>query len=109
MLDKAGWTDDNEIIALRDIVDRGPDSSRVLQFFGSRSWVLRPAVPREQQRDGVLIGRLSGENYLTETYHRPRYELYRCQEPFVVGHRDFLATGLPLIYQDHVKSDGMIE
>ena len=163
LLDKAGLAEDDEIIALGDIVDRGPDSPRVLQFFQShpqaRSLVgnherkhirsfhreiapalsqvisrqqfgaeypqaiefmqtfpraielsdallvhgfFEPDVPLEQQRDTVLIGTLSGEKYLSETYARPWYELYRSDKPLVVGHRDFLGTGEPFIYQDRV-------
>ena len=33
LLDKAGIADDDRIIALGDIVDRGPDSVQVLDFF----------------------------------------------------------------------------
>jgi serine/threonine protein phosphatase 1 len=35
MLDKAGVTNDDHIIALGDIVDRGPDSVKVLDFFSN--------------------------------------------------------------------------
>ena len=33
LLDKAGLAEDDEIIALGDIVNRGPDSDRAIQFF----------------------------------------------------------------------------
>jgi serine/threonine protein phosphatase 1 len=33
LLDRAGIADDDRVIALGDIVDRGPDSVRVLDFF----------------------------------------------------------------------------
>lgn len=33
LLDRAGITSDDEIIAVGDLVDRGPDSPRVLEFF----------------------------------------------------------------------------
>lgn len=36
LLDAAGLGDDDEIIALGDIVDRGPDTPRVLAFFAQR-------------------------------------------------------------------------
>lgn len=36
LLDKAGLSGDDEIIALGDMVDRGPDSPRVLDFFCTR-------------------------------------------------------------------------
>lgn len=163
LLDKAGLAEHDEIIALGDIVDRGPDSPRVLQFFQShpqarslmgnherkhvRSFrgeiapalsqvisrqqfgaeypqaiefmqifpraielsdallihgFFEPDVPLEQQRDTVLIGTLSGEKYLNETYTHAWYELYRSDKPLIVGHRDFLGTGEPFIYQDRV-------
>lgn len=35
LLDKAGILDDDLIIALGDIVDRGPDSAQVLDFFSN--------------------------------------------------------------------------
>lgn len=37
LLDKAGIADDDRIIALGDIVDRGPDSVHVLDFFSNHS------------------------------------------------------------------------
>lgn len=61
-----------------------------------------PDVSLEEQRDTVLIGTLSGEKYLTQTYPRPWYELYRGSKPLVVGHRDFLGTREPFVYQDRV-------
>lgn len=163
LVDKAGLGEDDEIIALGDIVDRGPDSPRVLQFFQTNSKArslmgnherkhirsfrgeippalsqvitreqfgaaypqaiefmqmfpraieledallvhgfFEPDVALGQQRDTVVIGTLSGEKYLTRTYPRPWYELYRGEKPLIVGHQDFLGTGEPFIYQDRV-------
>lgn len=163
LLDKAGLGDNDEIIALGDIVDRGPDSPRVLDWFKEtpqarslmgnherkhvrsfRGEILpalsqvitreqlgaayagaiefmqtlprcleltdallvhgffEPDVPLEQQRDTVVIGTLSGEKHLTQTYPRPWYELYRGEKRLIVGHRDYLGTGEPFIYQDRV-------
>ncbi len=164
LLDKAGLAADDEIIALGDIVDRGPDSPRVLDFFTGalaarslqgnherkhvRSYQgqVRPALsqiitraqisedrypaacatmarfpvsldlpeailahgfyepgaPLAEQRETVLVGTLSGESYLRQAYRWPWYELYDAPKPLVVGHRDYLETGQPLIYRDRV-------
>ena len=37
LLDKAALSDGDEVIALGDIVDRGPDTPKVLEFFRARS------------------------------------------------------------------------
>ena len=37
LLDKAGMSEGDEIIALGDLVDRGPDSKQVLKFFRTQS------------------------------------------------------------------------
>lgn len=163
LLDKAGLVEDDEIIALGDIVDRGPDSPRVIHFFQANAHArslmgnherkhvrsardeispalsqvisrqqfgakyldamefmqtfprsielddallvhgfFEPAVPLKEQRDTVVIGTLSGEKYLTETYPRPWYELYQGSKPIIVGHRDYLGTGEPFVYRDRV-------
>jgi serine/threonine protein phosphatase 1 len=158
LLDVIGPTADDEIIALGDIVDRGPDSEEVLGFFrdtpnaisimgnherknirsargetkpalaqlilryqlGERyeQWLsfmqtftrhvelpeailvhgmLQPGVPLEQQKDTVVIGTLSGEKFLQETYSRPWYELYEGPKPVVAGHHCYLRNARPLI------------
>jgi serine/threonine protein phosphatase 1 len=158
LLDLVGPTTDDEIIALGDIVDRGPDSEKVLGFFrdtpnaisimgnherknirsargetrpalaqlilreqlGGRyeEWLsfmetfarhielpeailvhgmLEPGVPLGQQKDTVVIGTLSGEKYLQETYSRPWYELYEGPKPVVAGHHCYLRNARPLL------------
>jgi serine/threonine protein phosphatase 1 len=158
LLGLIGPTTDDEIIALGDIVDRGPDSEEVLRFFrdtpnavsimgnhehknirsargetkpalaqlilrhqlGERygEWLsfmetfarhielpeailvhgmLEPGVPLEQQKDTVVIGTLSGEKYLQETYSLPWYELYEGPKPVVAGHHCYLRNARPLI------------
>jgi serine/threonine protein phosphatase 1 len=47
-----------------------------------------PGVSREGQRDTVVIGTLSGEQYLKKRYDRPWYESYDGPKPLVVGHLD---------------------
>ncbi len=164
LLQVAGLADDDRIIALGDIVDRGPDSPRVLAWFAgasiaislmgnherkhvrSRRGELRPAlsqliarrqfgdaayeracaamelfprsmelpdailthgffepgVPLTAQRETVLIGTLSGEQYLQSSYAAPWYTLYDGEKPLIVGHHDYLQTGQPLVHDDKV-------
>ncbi len=158
LIDRVAPMVDDQIIALGDIVDRGPDTEKVLEFFRDtpnamslmgnherkhiRSargetrpalsqlivkhqlgdcyarWLmfmetfprhvelpeailvhgfLEPGIPLEAQRDGVVIGTLSGEAYITEKYAGPWYDHYRCPKPVVVGHHDYLRAGEPLI------------
>ncbi|MDQ3700726.1 MAG: metallophosphoesterase, partial [Chloroflexota bacterium] len=164
LLDAAALASGDEIIALGDILDRGPASPAVFDFFthtpGARSlqgnherkharsfhgeltpalsqriarWqfgeerylsvcaaldgfptrltleeallvhgFFEPGVPLEDQRETVVVGTLSGEGYLRQRYGRPWYELYDDDRPIVVGHRDYLGTGEPFVYQDRV-------
>ena len=50
LLDRAALSAEDEIIALGDIVDRGPDSPRVLEFFRA------PASPRPHPRARSIQG-----------------------------------------------------
>ena len=164
LLDKASLTADDEIIAVGDIVDRGPDTVRVLEFFqkekNARSLLVnherkhirsfqgkvRPAlsqlitrrqigeerypdmcafmdsfvrflelpeailahgffepnIPLSDQKEDVLIGAISGDIYLKQTYDRPWYEHYEKDKPIIVGHLDYSRNGQPFIYQDRV-------
>jgi len=164
LLAKAGLSSSDEIIALGDVVDRGPDSPRVLEFFREqpnarslrgnherkhvRSFAgeIRPAVSQRisrwqigeagyaaacgfmdgfdrfvelpeailahgffepgvalpDQRETVVAGTMSGECYLKRRYDRVWYELYDGEKPLIVGHRDYLASGEPLIWKDRV-------
>ena len=63
-----------------------PEAILVHGFF-------EPNVPLDQQRETVLVGTMSGENYLNRHYPRPWYELYRGIKPVIIRHRDFLETG----------------
>ena len=165
----AGLAEDDTIIALGDIVDRGPDFPGVLNFFrcacGSQDQKVRtarslmgnherkhirsarheikpalsqvlaraqfgdsypaalafmeslpllidlpeatlvhgsiePGVLLEEQRATVLCGTTSGEMYLRAHYDRPWQELYDREKPLVVGHRDHLRNGQPMIFRD---------
>ena len=157
LLDAIGPGADDQIIALGDIVDRGPDSEKVLSFFrdvpnatsimgnherkhlsaaqgktraalaqkivkaqlGDRydEWLtymkslprlielpeailvhgmFEPGVPLQEQRDTVVIGTLTGEHYLEQTYPGPWYDHYKGPKPLVCGHHHYLRTGEPL-------------
>ncbi len=163
LLDKAGIADDDRIIALGDIVDRGPYSPQVLEFFcnstsrlslmgnherkhvrGARhevrlalsqiisrdqfgasypqvlTWMgafplfvdlpdavlvhgfLEPCIVLEEQRDVVLCGTMSGDQYLQRRYVQPWYALYDGVKPVIVGHYDHLRNGQPFMYRDRV-------
>jgi len=166
LLDKAGLGEEDQIIALGDIVDRGPEPVQVVEFFRTypnalslagnherkhvraRKGELRPALsqiitrwqyeqegadydaaatfmatfplylelpdailvhaflepglPLEQQRLEVLVGHISGDHYLRQTYDRPWYELYDREKPVIVGHRHYTNTLQPFVYADRV-------
>ena len=163
LLDKAGIADDDRIIALGDIVDRGPYAPQVLKFFcnstsrlslmgnherkhvrGARhevrlalsqiisrdqfgasypqalTWMdafplfvdlpdavlvhgyLEPGIVLEEQRDSVLCGTMSGDQYLQSQYVQPWYALYDGVKPVIVGHHDHLRNSQPFIYRDRV-------
>jgi len=163
LLDKAGIADDDRIIALSDIVDRGPYTPQVLEFFcnstsrlslmgnherkhvrGARhevrlalsqiisreqigasypqalTWMeafplfvdlpeavlvhgyLEPGIVLEEQRDTVLCGTMSGDQYLKSQYVQPWYALYDGGKPVIVGHHDHLRNSQPFIYLDRV-------
>jgi serine/threonine protein phosphatase 1 len=162
LLNLAALGVDDEIIALGDLVDRGPDSLSVLKFFRqhprARSIMgnherkhllsfrqsilpaqsqllaqqqippdfyaeainliadfplfielseailihgcLEPEVTITQQREAVLTGAMSGEEYLRRKYQQPWYELYDKEKPIIAGHRDYSKEGKPTIYGD---------
>ncbi len=162
LLERAGIGDDDEIIAVGDVVDRGPGTVEVLDFFRSathsrsvmgnherkhvRSFAgeIRPALSQQisrrqfgeerypdacafmaglpraieldevlvvhgfyepgvdlrDQRDTVVVGTLTGQRHLEESYDRPWYELYDGERPIVVGHKDILRTGRPYVRDD---------
>ncbi len=163
LLDKAGLGEDDRIIGLGDIVDRGPDTPQVLDFFcnsparlslmgnherkhvrGARHLVrlaraqvisreqfgatyaqalqameafplfielpeatlvhgyLEPGIALEDQRDVVLCGTMTGEQYLRKQYGQPWYALYEGAKPVIAGHHDILRNGQPFIYQERV-------
>lgn len=163
LLDNAALSSEDEIIAIGDIVDRGPDTPKVLDFFRAhpraRSIIgnherkhirshrgeIRPAlsqvisraqlgegypgavafmqtfplfielaeallvhgfwepgVPLAEQRENVLAGVMSGEEYLKRRYGWPWYDYYDGPQPIIVGHRQYLDDGKPLIVNDRI-------
>jgi serine/threonine protein phosphatase 1 len=68
-----------------------PEADLVHGFF-------EPGVPLARQRDTVIIGTMSGDTYLQETLDRPWYALYDGVKPLIVGHRNYLASPVPLLY-----------
>jgi len=163
LVDAAGLSGDDEIIAVGDLFDRGSQPLAVLDFFltqpnaravmgnherkhiraangelePARSQMItrhemadrydealafmtglplyidlpdaliahgfyEPGVPLAEQRDTVLTGSLSGEEYLTTTYDRAWYELYDGEKPIIVGHRDYTGEQQALIIEGRV-------
>lgn len=164
LLQSAGLSEADEIISVGDIVDRGPDSPGVLNFFRTTlnayavignherkhvrafrgeikpalsqviarqqigeaeypnacafmdslpRWIeipealilhgfFEPGIPVNQQREVVIVGTLTGEQYLNSKYDQPWYELYDGDKPLIVGHRNYTGTSQPLIYEDRV-------
>jgi serine/threonine protein phosphatase 1 len=76
LLDQAGLADDDEIIALGDLVDRGPDSPRVVDFFqnhprarslmGNHEW--KHVQIRRGQAEPAPSQTLAREQFTTERY-----------------------------------------
>jgi serine/threonine protein phosphatase 1 len=163
LVERAGLGGDDEILAVGDLVDRGPDAAAVWKFFRERPGVAsilgnherkhlrwsrgelepalsqriarfqlgasypeflafaaslplyrelpealvvhgfwEPGVPLGQQRETVLAGTLSGEQYLLAHLPRPWYELYDDARPLIVGHRDYRRDGQPLVWRNRV-------
>jgi serine/threonine protein phosphatase 1 len=61
-----------------------------------------PGVPLGSQRETVILGTLTGEGHLEKRLAAPWYELYDGPKPIIVGHRDYLGTGQPLVHRDRV-------
>jgi serine/threonine protein phosphatase 1 len=160
LLDKVGLGDDDQIICIGDIVDRGPDNARALDFFRTTpnvgsiqgnherkhvrvfrgesepaaSQVItrlqigeadyapavaymdglprcldlpdailvhafwEPGVPLDQQREDVMVGMRTGEEYLQSEGFWPWYEYYDGPKPLIVGHRDYSGVQQPFVY-----------
>jgi len=73
-----------------------PDATLVHGFW-------EPGVPLENQRETVIVGTMSGEDYLKEKGIWPWYEFYDGHKPLIVGHRDYSDGRMqPFIFQHRV-------
>jgi serine/threonine protein phosphatase 1 len=163
LIHKSGIGDDDEIIAVGDLCNRGPEPLEVFEFFrdtpnaravmGNHEWnhirahtgelpprfaillarwmlgdaypefltyvselplyielpdalilhgFFAPNVPLEEQEKRILLGVMSAENYLHETYEQLWYTYYDEEKPVIVGHRDYTDQQQPLIYNNKV-------
>ena len=163
LLDKSSIGEHDDIIAIGDLFDRGPEPKEVFEFFrdtpnaqaimGNHEWkhiranagdlsprfsvlltrwmmgnlysdflqyvsnlplyldlpsalivhgFFEPNVPLQKQQKRVLLGVMSGEIYLQETYEHLWYTYYDGDKPIIVGHRDYTDQQLPFQYRDKV-------
>src|SRR5690606_26349146 len=72
-----------------------PDALLVHGFY-------EPGIPINEQRENVIVGVMSGEQYLLQNYEQPWYTLYDGDMPLIVGHRNWSGTFAPLLYKDRV-------
>ncbi len=72
-----------------------PDALLVHGFY-------EPGVALEDQRETVIVGTLSGEEYLRKRWSWPWYERYDGSKPLIMGHRDYTDKMQVLNYKDRV-------
>lgn len=72
-----------------------PDALLVHGFY-------EPGVAIEDQRETVVVGTLSGEDYLRKRWSWPWYERYDGPKPLIMGHRDYTEKMQVLNYKDRV-------
>ncbi len=72
-----------------------PDALLVHGFY-------EPGVILEDQRETVLVGTMSGEEYLRKRFSWPWYERYDGEKPLIMGHRDYTDKMQVLNYRDRV-------
>jgi len=163
LIDKSGIGDDDEIIAVGDLCNRGPEPLDVFEFFrdtpnaravmGNHEWnhirattgelpprfatllsfwmlgdaypdflkfiatlplyidlpdalivhgFFEPAIPIDKQEKRILLGVMSAEKYLNETYEQPWYTYYDGNKPLIVGHRDYSEQQQAFLYNNQV-------
>lgn len=164
LLEKAALTPDDEIIALGDIVDRGPEPLKILNFFERSTQAralkgnherkhilssngkckaaasqritrlqigaelypaalsfmeklphyielpeailihgfLEPGVSLSAQKETVLLGTMSGEQYLRNNYTQSWYEIYDGMKPVIAGHLNYLGCANPFVFNDFI-------
>jgi len=73
-----------------------PDALLVHGFY-------EPGVALEDQRETILVGTMSGEEYLRKRYSWPWYERYDGDKPLIMGHRDYSDGKMQVLnYKDRV-------
>lgn len=72
-----------------------PDALLVHGFY-------EPGIALEDQRETVLVGTMTGEEYLRKRYSWPWYERYDGDKPLIMGHRDYTEKMQVLNYKDRV-------
>jgi serine/threonine protein phosphatase 1 len=92
LLDAAGVADDDEIIALGDIVDRGPASPQVLAFFRTRP--MAQSIMGNHERKHVRSFR--GEIQPALSQRITRQQIGEADYPAAVAQMAAFATGLEL-------------
>jgi serine/threonine protein phosphatase 1 len=163
LLSLTGLNADDEIVAIGDIVDRGPDTPKVVEFFQTQPKArsilgnherkhliaargeIQPALSQTiskmqlgnrypkalafmqtfplylelpeatlvhgfwesgvklgDQKENVVAGVMSGEEYLKQRGQWPWYDRYDGRQPLIVGHRDYRGDHQPLIVGDKV-------
>jgi serine/threonine protein phosphatase 1 len=72
-----------------------PEAIIVHAFF-------EPGVALHAQRENVIVGVMSGEEYLRRKFKRPWFELYDGEKPIIVGHHNYTNSAKPLVFKDRV-------
>ena len=93
-----GEADYPEVISYMSDLDQYmdlPDAVLVHGFY-------EPGVALEDQRETVVVGTLSGEDYLRKRFSWPWYERYDGEKPLIMGHRDYTEKMQVLNYKDRV-------
>ncbi len=105
LLDELAVTDDDRVISVGDLVDRGPDSERVADFFRTRPNAV--AVMGNHERKHVR-GVLSYSQEIVRVQMGPRYEAFRAwaaelpyflETPDVIVVHGGFEDGVPLAEQ----------
>lgn len=120
LLSKAGAGEDDEIIALGDIVDRGPDTPRVLEFFRARAKSMsilgnheRKHLRSSRGETRPALSQLITRQQLGEPAYREALE-FLGTFPLFLEHEDVIMThgffepGIPLAGQKDVVLAGTL-
>jgi serine/threonine protein phosphatase 1 len=91
--------------------DRYPD---VIAYFASLPLVIElpeaiiihgfldPEVPLLDQDERTVAGTLSAQRNIFKRFGVRWFESYKGEKPLIVGHRDYLNNGEPLVHEDRV-------